>query len=98
MAGKDGGVIQDVITIGIKKQIDSSHLTLKRMGVIGAVVVVQAMVKAHSDDEEDLGEPVAESSRNNTVVLEGLLGEALLVECLTNAGMTVKRGEEQNML
>ena len=77
MAGKDGGVIQDDITIVIKKQIDSSHLTLKRMGVIGAVVVVQAMVKAHSDDEEDLGEPVAESSRNNTVVLEGLLGEAV---------------------
>ena len=53
VAGKDGVVIQDDITIVIKKQIDSSHLTLKRMGVIGAVVVVQAMVKAHSDDEEE---------------------------------------------
>ena len=31
------------------------------MGVVGAIVVVQAMVKAHTDDN-DMGEPVAESS------------------------------------
>ena len=34
------------------------------MGVVGAIVVVQAMVKAHTDDN-DMGEPVAESSRND---------------------------------
>merc|ERR1719392_62473 len=78
IVGIDGGGMQDEIVIVIKKKMDSSHLTLKRMGVIGTVVVVQAMVKAHTvQDDEELGEPVAESSRNTTVMLEGLLGEAI---------------------
>ena len=35
-----GGVIQDDLNIVIKKQIDSSHVVLKRMSVVGAVVAV----------------------------------------------------------
>ena len=59
-----GGVIQDDLNIVIKKQIDSSHVVLKRMSVVGAVVAVQAMVVAHATDNEEMGQPVAESSRN----------------------------------
>ena len=77
VGGNGGGVIQDDLTIVIKKQIDSSHVALKRMGVVGAVVAVQAMVVAHAADDEEMGQPVAESSRNTSVVLEGMLGEAM---------------------
>ena len=38
--GGNGGVIQDDLNIVIKKQIDSSHVVLKRMSVVGAVVAV----------------------------------------------------------
>ena len=64
-----GGVIQDDLNIVIKKQIDRSHVVLKRIGVVGVVVAVQAMVVAHTTDDEDMGQPVAESSRNIQVCL-----------------------------
>ena len=67
--GGNGGVIQDDLNIVIKKQKDSSHVVLKRKGVVGAVVAVQAMVVAHTTDDEDMGQPVAESSRNIQVCL-----------------------------
>jgi Fanconi anemia group D2 protein len=35
------------------------------------------MVVAHTGGEDEMGEPVAESSRNTSVMLEGLLGEAM---------------------
>merc|ERR1719318_2373084 len=76
--GEDaGGVMQDDLRIVVKKQIDSSHVVLKRMGVVGAVVSVRAMVVVHTGRGDEMGEPVAESSRNTSVVLEGLLGEAM---------------------
>ena len=71
-----GGVIQDDLSIVIKKQIDSSHVVLKRMGVVGAVVAAQTMVVSHAADDEEMGQPVAESSRNTSVVLE-MMGEAM---------------------
>ena len=60
--GGNGGVIQDDPNIVIKKQIASSHVVLKRVGVVGAVVGVQAMVVAHTTDDEDMGQPVAEAA------------------------------------
>ena len=46
------------------------------MGLVGAVVAAQTMVVSHTADDEDLGQPVAESSRNTSVVLE-MMGEAM---------------------
>jgi len=59
-----GGFIQDDLNIVIKKQIDSSHVVLKHMGVVGDVVAVQAMDVSYTTDDEDVGQTVAESSRN----------------------------------
>ena len=60
--GGIGGVIQDDLNIVIKKQINSSHVALEHMGVVGTT------------DDEDMGQPVAESSRKTSVVLE-MVGE-----------------------
>ena len=40
------------------------------------MVAAQTMVVSHTADDEDLGQPVAESSRNTSVVLE-MMGEAM---------------------
>ena len=57
-----GGVIQDNLNIVIKKQINSIYVALEHMGVVGTT------------DDEDMGQPVAESSRKTSVVLE-MVGE-----------------------
>ena len=53
-----GGVIQDNLNIVIKKQINSIYVALEHMGAVGTT------------DDEDMGQPVDESSRKTSVVLK----------------------------
>ena len=73
-----GQQIRDDIVIFVKKQVQSGVVEYKRMGVVGAVVVASAMATAW--EEEDIGVPLAESSRssrsNTSLVLTELAQEA----------------------
>ncbi|XP_046358167.2 Fanconi anemia group D2 protein-like [Haliotis rufescens] len=48
----DGGLIQDDLHIIIRKQLYNSSLKYKRMGVIGAIMVVKSIAYVRSDQSE----------------------------------------------
>lgn len=81
-----GTQIRDDVVIFVKKQVHSGIVQYKKMGIVGAVVVARAMVSAF--DEEEIGLPMAESSRHSkagSILLMGLLEEAWeLLEFVNN--------------
>ena len=81
-----GTQIRDDVVIFVKKQVQSGIIQYKKMGVVGAVVVAHAMVTAC--EEEDIGVPIAESSRHSrsgSIILTGLGVEAWdLLEFVSN--------------
>ena len=67
----------DEIVIFVKKQLNSGISFYRRVGVVGVVVCAKAMVSAFRKDSDSFGEPIAESSRNESrLELSGLLLEA----------------------
>lgn len=48
---QDGGLIQDDMHIVIRKQLSSNSAKYKRIGIIGAIMVVRSMAKKRSEDE-----------------------------------------------
>ncbi|ESO88868.1 hypothetical protein LOTGIDRAFT_125515 [Lottia gigantea] len=48
----EGGMIQDDLHIIIRKQLSSSNPKYKRMGVIGAIMIVKSMAVSKNDTEE----------------------------------------------
>ena len=67
----------DQLVIFVKKQLNTSSPFYRRLGVVGVVVCARAMVATHRRLSDIFGEPVAESSRNESrLELSGLLIEA----------------------
>ncbi|XP_031562635.1 Fanconi anemia group D2 protein-like [Actinia tenebrosa] len=48
---RDGAMIQDDVHIVIRKQLSSSCPKYKRIGIIGAVMIVRSMARKRSDDD-----------------------------------------------
>jgi len=76
--GSRGEGIRDQLVITVKKQLGSYNEALQRLGVVGAVVAIGAMLKLHRREQGELSLPLAESSRSSIAgpELRGLQGEA----------------------
>ena len=61
-------------SVFVKKQLNSGISFHRRMGVVGTVICVRAMIQASSSDEDSWEDSIAESSRED--VPTGLLAEA----------------------
>ena len=76
--GTRGEGIRDQLVITVKKQLGSYNERVQRLGVVGAVAAIGAMLKLHRKDQAELSLPLAESSRSSSAgpQLSGLQGEA----------------------
>ena len=76
--GSRGEGIRDQLVITVKKQLNSYNEALQRLGVVGAVAAIGAMLKLQRKEQGELSLPLAESSRNSSggLHLGGLQGEA----------------------
>jgi len=76
---REGNLENDLVII-IKKQINSANNCLRRIGIVGAVSAIRAMILAHSSlDDSSIQPPTAESSRyssENSKIGGPLISEA----------------------
>ena len=77
--GGRGQGIKDELVIVVRKQLNSFTESTLRLGVVGTVAVVGAMLRAR-EEQGELSLPLAESSRSSTCpTLPSLQAEALLL-------------------
>ena len=76
--GSRGEGIRDQLVITVKKQMDSYNEAVQRLGVVGAVTAIGAMLNLQRNEQGELSLPLAESSRSSSAGLQlrGLQGEA----------------------
>ena len=76
--GSRGEGIRDQLVITVKKQLYSYNEAVQRLGVVGAVAAIGAMLKLQRKEQGELSLPLAESSRSSSAgpQLGGLQGEA----------------------
>ena len=68
--GSRGEGIRDQLVITVKKQMDSYNEAVQRLGVVGAVTAIGAMLKLQRNEQGEFSLPLAESSRSSSAGLQ----------------------------